>query len=153
MAKGKGKTIIPSAEDIKKKLAEKAAEDEKKRKENERILGIIRTKSEEISAYGGMKSNLQKCKNDIESTSRRYKREKDTFSAYPMAKEVVVKNRFEGKAAKEIQSRNSQLIGNIEARVGTADGIAARIPGQESRLQGKIDELNAEIVSLRGKLR
>ncbi len=118
-------------------------------KHNEKILDKIREKENEKAKLGGFKASLRNCKNEIEATSRRYWRKKDFVNNYPIAREGVIRNKFEGKAAEAVRDKNAQFANGIEPKVSKAESIAEQINRQENCLQGRISEIDKEIGKLR----
>ena len=118
-------------------------------KNNEKILDKIREKENEKAKLGGFKASRRNCKNEIEATSRRYWRKKDFVNNYPIAREGVIRNKFEGKAAEAVRDKNAQFANGIEPKVSKAESIAEQINRQENCLQGRISEIDKEIGKLR----
>ena len=81
-------------------------------KHNEKIMDKIREKENEKAKLGGFKASLRNCKNEIEATNRRYWRKKTYVNNYPIAREGVIRNKFEGNAADYI-SRDLQECAEI----------------------------------------
>lgn len=134
-------------------IKEAEKQQEENRKHNQRILNQINTKQQEVNRIGGLQSRLRNCKQNIEGSTRRYERKQKSFQNNSSTGTVVVKNKFEGRAAQEIRNRNQQFIGSIGPKVSQADNIAALIPAVQSYLGEYKANLEAEIQSLRGELR
>ncbi len=118
-------------------------------KHNEKIMDKIREKENEKAKLGGFKASLRNCKNEIEATNRRYWRKKTYVNNYPIAREGVIRNKFEGNAAEAIRDKNAQFANGIEPKVSKAENIAEQINRQENRLQNRMSEIDREIGKLR----
>lgn len=141
----------------KKSLAKLAAEARKKqqkiKKHNQKIGKQIDAKYDEMEQVGRLQERLHNSKQSIGTTARCYKRKQASFDNCAIAKNVVIKNRFEGKAAQEIRNRNEQFLGDIKPKVTQATDIAESISGLESYLQEYRYGLECDVVNLRRQLR
>lgn len=138
-----------STDSEKRKREMERREAEKREEERrERIYSQISGKKSEVSALTSKKSELQKEVKNLVGYIDKWHEEKEKFNRDELAKKVVVKNIFEGKAATVLQAKKEKKISIMDSKISATSSIKWGLIRQILTVQKKIDSLNTEIASL-----
>lgn len=144
-----------SAAEKVKEAAEKARKERERQREIERVNAInnqIANNNATITAYRGWETSLNGIKSDMQGAIDSWKDAKTKFSKCHIAKNVEVKNVFEGTAAASVKSKNGIKIAEVDAIIGKAEDVMKEIGKQADNISGKITELETENTRLQGQL-
>ncbi len=126
---------------------------EEDKKHNQKILDQMRGLEEDKAALGNLCSQLDSYQSQIRATTGGYKTKRDWKKRKPIVSDVVIKEQFEGNAAKTIQSKNQNFYSTFDARISSADSIADSLSTVESEVRTRMSNIDTSIRQLRGKLR
>lgn len=126
--------------------------EEQERRRKEEINGKIGEKNKLIGNCQSVKEELEAEKSAMVSAINDWNEAKKTYYSNKIAKEVVIKNVFEGTAAETVRTQNESKIQNMDGKVQKAAEVIEWIEKQLSTLNAKITSLQGEIANLQKQL-
>lgn len=117
-----------------------------------RILSEIWNKQCEVSHLKSQIKALEDSKINLNNSVHKWTDAKSRFEKNYVAKNVVVKNVFEGKAAESVQKNNETRIVNMDEKIKMVVSIEEKLSSQIESVSTKVITLNSEITDLRNQL-
>ena len=119
-----------------------SSDSERRRREAERRARIhreIAAKKSQVSSLSSKKSALQGEMNRMGGYVNEWNTSKNRFNGDELAKRVVVKDVFEGKASDSLSAKKEAMISTMDGKIAATASIKSGLSGQISRIQAKID--------------
>lgn len=116
------------------------------------ILSQISARQSEVSLLTSKKTALVNYKTNLTNSIQKWTDAKNRFEEDNVAKNVVVKDIFEGSTAETVQKKNANRITKMDAKMTKAVSVKDGITTQVSAVTGRINTLNYEISGLRSQL-